>query len=93
MGPWKPLLAAVLWASLLLAAPALRPEPADEDLVEVLDYIPTILAELKYATEDNFTGQVLYEKDARRRMERAAQAAWPLRVGEVERILTTAGLL
>lgn len=30
---------------------------------------------------------------ARRRMERAAQAAWPLRVGEVERILTTAGLL
>lgn len=60
MGPWKPLLAAVLWASLLLAAPALRPEPADEDLVEVLDYIPTILAELKYATEDNFTGQVIY---------------------------------
>lgn len=30
---------------------------------------------------------------ARRRMDRAAQAAWPRRVGEVERILTTAGLL
>ncbi len=30
---------------------------------------------------------------AQRRMARAAQAAWPVRVGEVERILTTAGLL
>lgn len=30
---------------------------------------------------------------ARRRVERAAAAAWPQRVGEVERILTTAGLL
>ena len=30
---------------------------------------------------------------AHRRMERAASAAWPVRVAEVERILTTAGLL
>lgn len=30
---------------------------------------------------------------ARRRMDRAAQTAWPVRVNEVERILTTAGLL
>ena len=30
---------------------------------------------------------------SRRRMDRAAEAAWPQRVGEVERILTTAGLL
>lgn len=30
---------------------------------------------------------------AHRRMDRAAEAAWPRRVGEVERILTTAGLL
>lgn len=30
---------------------------------------------------------------AHRRQQRAAQAAWPRRVGEVERILTTAGLL
>ena len=30
---------------------------------------------------------------AQRRIDRAAQAAWPRRVGEVERILTTAGLL
>ena len=30
---------------------------------------------------------------ARRRQQRAAVAAWPRRVGEVERILTTAGLL
>ena len=30
---------------------------------------------------------------SQRRMDRAAQAAWPRRAGEVERILTTAGLL
>lgn len=30
---------------------------------------------------------------AHRRMDRAAEAAWPRRAGEVERILTTAGLL
>ncbi|MCI9156170.1 MAG: glycosyltransferase family 1 protein [Lawsonibacter sp.] len=30
---------------------------------------------------------------SQRRMDRAAEAAWPQRVGEVERILTTAGLL
>ena len=40
-------------------------EPEDEDLVRVRDYIPDILVELKYATEDNFTGQVIYSfKDA-----------------------------
>lgn len=37
------------------------PEPADEDLVEVLDYIPDLFVELKYATEDNFTGAVIYD--------------------------------
>lgn len=35
--------------------------PADEDLVRVLDYIPSIYVELKYATEDNFTGTVVYD--------------------------------
>lgn len=29
--------------------------------MRVADYIPTIVVELKYATEDNFTGQVIYD--------------------------------
>ena len=37
------------------------PEPADADFVRVLDYIPTAYQELRYATEDNFTGQVIYD--------------------------------
>lgn len=38
-----------------------RPEVEDEAFVAVTDYIPDILVELKYATRDNFTGQVIYE--------------------------------
>ena len=39
------------------------PEPpeSDETFVRVLDYIPTASQELMYATEDNFTGQVIYD--------------------------------
>lgn len=36
-------------------------EPSDEDLVLVKDYIPTIYIELRYAAENNFTGQVIYD--------------------------------
>lgn len=36
-------------------------EPSDSDFVRVLDYIPTARQELKYATEDNFTGKVIYD--------------------------------
>lgn len=39
------------------------PEPSDDTLVPVLSYIPTIQVELKYATEDNFTGKVIYDFD------------------------------
>lgn len=35
-------------------------EPSDTDMVRVKDYIPDIAVELKYATTDNFTGQVIY---------------------------------
>ena len=42
-------------------AAVLQPEPADEDFVAVKDYIPDVLVDLKYATQDNFTGQVIYE--------------------------------
>lgn len=38
-----------------------RPEPAPEDFVRVLDYIPGMYQELRYATADNFTGQVIYD--------------------------------
>lgn len=36
------------------------PEPDDADFVRIRDYIPDIVVDLKYATEDNFTGQVIY---------------------------------
>lgn len=36
-------------------------EPKAEDFVRVADYIPDILVELRYATEDNFTGEVIYD--------------------------------
>lgn len=41
--------------------PAPLPEPGDEAFVRVLDYIPDLEVELKYATADNFTGQIIYE--------------------------------
>lgn len=37
--------------------------PADAAFVAVKDYIPDILVELKYASADNFTGQVIYAFD------------------------------
>lgn len=39
----------------------LLPEPEDEDFVRVTDYIPDIVVELRYASSDNFTGQVIYD--------------------------------
>lgn len=46
--------------------PSFTPEPAppevpDEEFVRVLDYIPSVYTELKYATADNFTGSVIYD--------------------------------
>lgn len=35
-------------------------EPEDAVFVPVEDYLPGLLVELKYATEENFTGQVVY---------------------------------
>lgn len=42
-------------------SPTVPPEVPDETLVELSEYIPSILVELKYATEDNFTGQIIYD--------------------------------
>ena len=44
------------------AAPAeSEPEPTAEDFVRVADCIPDILVDLRYATADNFTGEVIYK--------------------------------
>ena len=37
-----------------------EPEPGDEDFVKITDYIPGARQELFYATDRNFTGQVIY---------------------------------
>lgn len=37
------------------------PEPNDDDFVLVTDFIPNISVELRYATNNNFTGKVIYE--------------------------------
>lgn len=36
---------------------------ADDELVRVSDYAPDIIIDLRYATQDNFTGQVIYDFD------------------------------
>ena len=43
--------------------PEIKEEPKDEELVKILDYIPDVVIDLKYATEENFTGVVIYESD------------------------------
>ena len=37
------------------------PPASDDTFVRVLDYIPTAFQEIRYATEDNFTGTVIYD--------------------------------
>lgn len=39
------------------------PEPQDEDFVNVVLYIPDLIVDLKYATDENFTGQIIYDFD------------------------------
>ena len=50
-------------ASSPVATPSSTPgaEPADGDMVRVLDYVPALYVELRYATAGNFTGQVIYD--------------------------------
>ena len=35
--------------------------PTNETFVRVIDYIPSIYVDLKYATSDNFTGEIIYD--------------------------------
>ncbi len=51
------------------------PPPQAEDFVLAADYVPDILEELRYAAEDNFTGQIIYDFDR----------AW-LRYGTVQKL-------
>ena len=41
--------------------PAMLPEPEDDELVRVIDYLPSVREELAYATGENFTGQQIYD--------------------------------
>lgn len=43
------------------AGAAVEEEPEDTDFVRVTDYVPEIAVDLRYAAEDNFTGQVIYD--------------------------------
>lgn len=43
------------------AEPLTMPEPEKDDFVRVSDYLPQVRQELFYATENNFTGQRIYE--------------------------------
>lgn len=56
---------------------AVQPTPADTDFVRICDYIPDIVVDLRYATADNFTGQVIYDFND----------AW-LRYGTVKKLMT-----
>lgn len=42
-------------------APTEPPEPEDDALVRIADFIPGVRQNLLYATEDNFTGQQIYD--------------------------------
>ena len=44
-----------------VTGPVGETEPEDDDFVRVLDYIPLARQQLMYATEDNFTGTVIYD--------------------------------
>ncbi len=41
--------------------PTEAPEPAEDELVRVADFIPGIRQDLRYATRDNFTGRQIYD--------------------------------
>lgn len=45
----------------VVPAPEPEPEPAEDALVDVCTYLPGVYADLRYATENNFTGQVIYD--------------------------------
>lgn len=71
-----------IFIMLIMSISALQAE-----LVEIRDIAPNILIDLKYATEDNFTGQVVYDFDCCLLVEEAA-----LRLVDILAELETKGL-
>ncbi len=67
---------------------ALRPEtpptvePLDADFVRIIDFIPDAMIDLRYATDNNFTGKQIY----------TFQDAW-LRCGTAKKLAQAAGIL
>lgn len=57
--------------------PTPLPEPADADLVLLSDYLPEAALDIRYATTNNFTGQIIYDEAAPR-----------LRYGTVKKLRT-----
>lgn len=57
--------------------PTPLPEPADTDLVLLSDYLPEAALDIRYATTNNFTGQIIYDEAASR-----------LRYGTVKKLRT-----
>ena len=58
----KPARNIILWTVLFLL-PAHLSLAADDDFVEIIQLDSTIIIDLKYATPNNFVGQVLYDSD------------------------------
>lgn len=59
-----------------------KPEPVDSDFVRIRDYIPDLVVHLPYATDENFTGQVIYD----------FSEPW-LRYGTVKKLIRVQALL
>lgn len=62
-------------------------EPVDSELVDIQSFIPNIQIDLKYATTDNFTGQIVYQFNSCLLVKEAA-----LQLREVQAELEQIGL-
>lgn len=65
----------------------IAPVDTDTIMVRIRDLVPEILADVKYATTDNFTHKVLYRSN-----ELYARRAMALRLADVQRTLKAQGL-
>lgn len=64
----------ILLLSILLLLSFIVIAAAEVDLVEIKDLDPTIIIDLKYATEDNFTGRIVYNCNRAYLREEAAES-------------------
>lgn len=75
-----------LWLG--LGTLAAKPKPPSAQLVDVTRLAPQVVVDLRYATANNFTGQVLYPKEARCYLREPVAKA----LGEVQTALLKEGL-